>query len=205
MKSFFTLTFLLIFPVLARAQLPNEINPPPPDISGWVEVERSSFGVKPLDDVTLYLGFIVKYQNPANPDEFIRVWMRYQPFFHIRRRVRDEGSRQEFLDSRAQAKIEEELKKRREKADPIVYERYFLELDQRTNLRFQREATETWLRNYAGVWRYSRGGEKDVIPYSQALAWDSEKRLTVGQEFRLGKDYHILKMNPNEFLKGGGQ
>lgn len=195
LKPILVLLFVLFFSSFTRAQ----DLPPPPDVDGWI-MEKNAIDVKISDEVGVYIGFELKYQNPSDPQEFVMVIMRSIPAIVIRGRVTDTRSfMQTFVENYAN-KDETDLLKvlYEERSDPIIYIKWRVKEDPRTGNMVQDGDATVWLETNAGE-RLTSAGEKVSVEFvTELIINGEEKNISVGRKYSLKNGSHILKIDRSD-------
>lgn len=203
LKPILVLLFVLLFSSFARAQ----DLPPPPDVAGWI-MEKNAIDVKISDEITVYIGFELKYQNPTDPQEFVMVIMRSIPAIVVRSQVTNDRSFiQTFVENYAN-KDEKDLLKilYEERSDPVIYIKWRVKDDPRTGKVVQDGDATVWLETNAGE-RLTSTGEKVSVEFmTELIVNGEEKNISVGRKYSLKNGSQILKIDRGDleaiFVKG---
>ncbi len=195
MRKIAAFVFILL-PSLAMAQVNS---PPHPNLEGWKLVEdyESNLDVKIQDGglvYAAYIGYTEDYQNPHDPNEFVKVIKRYIPVIPITEDNQQEQTLQaEIVSNYSRKDSLDALKKVRKEADTVGYTKWHLTKDLRTGENIITGPVESWLRIQNGDWVYGAGViEKEL--YSE-IAPDSKEVILVGLKFSLGNKYHIIRVD----------
>ena len=180
----------------------------PPSVEGWQTVTETHYEVKnPLNSnygtvvVLSAVGSLQVFKNPALDNEFIFMVRKHPALtFDPREISTKESSRDEIIiaENYFQKVKQEKLKEVSALSDAVLLIRWKEKTDNRTGEKILDGLIENWLLKPNGEWIFEQSSEPAIK--TELL---SEDGLLVGFKFSLGKNYHILRLDPRHL--GGSQ
>ena len=199
--SILALSIFCFFPYMARADTPFPANcaNPVPDISGWETVSASRIDFRLSDNAAVYLGLAVEYadyRNPLSRGEFIRVVSRHVPFIPVRQTNPNERS---FFETNTASYVQKEerdgLSELDKKTDPILYVRWRTNKEPRTGKDMRGGDVDIWFLKQNGECLIAQNEEVGTQFLTENVGNGKPHNVFVGVKYRVGKAYHILKVN----------
>ncbi|OGN02564.1 MAG: hypothetical protein A2651_00070 [Candidatus Yanofskybacteria bacterium RIFCSPHIGHO2_01_FULL_42_12] len=197
------LIFFCFCPYLARGEPARADTPSVPDISGWIVVSVSRIEIRLSDDAVAYLGLDVKYQNPANLREFVRVISRHLPLVLSKKYPKNQRLfREVAAASSAQKEERDRLNELSAKTDPFLYVQWRIQKDARTEKDAQGRDVSIWFRPFDGNWLPVIKNEKVKIEFlSENVGNGKTHNILVGRKYQVGGSYHILKLDRFDLVR----
>jgi hypothetical protein len=193
--------------ILALSSALSGSEPQLPDVSAWTEVSPRGIDFRVDDYRPCFVGTVTVYQNPLDPQEYVRVWRRHVALVSERPRERSDSGGQGSTWNRTQSdqkhhekELQDKLKRARDASDAFGYARWRLAKDVRTGQEYQVGPMESWLLSPSGLWTYVYGGEIKSSPYSESLRANDKKNVVVGTKYWLGDTVHILRVRENDLI-----
>jgi len=177
----------------------------PPDIKNFTPVLSKELEFRIDDYKTALVGRIVVYQNPDDPNEFVRVY--YQQVAIISERAQeknssDAGNRDTNLSNlNYHLKEESETLGRVQQAtDAFAYVQWRTIKDSRTGQDIRDGFFQSWLLEQNGNWTFAYGYNPDTSPFSEPSKNNPKKRINVGIKFTLIGAVHIVRIDQDDIL-----
>jgi len=169
---------------------------PPPDVSGWQQVQTLRLDVRLDDDRLIILGFSATYQDPADPASRVRVFYQHQPVVVMARQsVTDSFNATRDLTSFNRNREESALTETRKSATPFCF------IAERDSAGTISGTIQAWLIRQDGTWTYSPSAGPDA-PYRTAFSEPDFRHRTrlipVGIAFHLDQTYHIVRVSQSD-------
>ena len=175
----------------------------PPDIKNLTPVLSKELEFRIDDYKTALVGRIVVYQNPDDPNEFVRVY--YQQVAIISERAQeknssDAGNRDTNLSNlNYHLKEESETLGRVQQAtDAFAYVQWRTIKDSRTGQDIRDGFFQSWLLEQNGNWTFAYGYNPDTSPFSEPSKNNPKKRINVGIKFTLIGAVHIVRIDQDD-------
>lgn len=195
MKKYLALILftLFLFPRVAGA---TDKNTPIPNIDKWTIVTESHVELIVSDRIVAYLGIETEYNNPEDPNEFIRTIGRYIPLSILK----NKGSNEHLLSESVQAlyvKKEEEdiLSERAKNNDTFLYIRWrtIKEPDTRGNMLDGK--INIWMMLPSEEWIHDDNEELTLEFLTENIKNGENHNIFTGMEFKMGEASHILRVD----------
>ena len=154
-----------------------------------------------LDAAVAYLGLDVKYQNPADPRESVRVISRHTPLILFKNHPKNEKLFREAATlSYIQKEAQDRLNELSSKTDPFLYVQWRTQKDARTGRNVQ--DVSIWFRPSDGNWLPVIKNEKVKIEFlSENVGNGKTHNILVGRKYQVGSSYHILKLDRFDLIR----
>ncbi|GEM_PF-6607107 len=181
----------------------------PPDVKGFTPVLSKELEFRIDDYKTALVGRVVVYQNPDDPNEFVKVYYRQVAIVSERAQEKNNsetGSHDSNLSNfQYHSKQEAEVLGRVQQAtDAFAYVQWLTVRDQRTGQDIQDGSFQIWLLDPNGVWVYytQPAGKSplNLSPFSEPSKDNPKNRINVGIEFFLAGEVHIIRIDQDDIL-----
>lgn len=185
----------------------------PPDVKDFKPVLTKELEFRVDDYKTAFVGRVVDYQNPNDPNEFVRVYYRQVALVSERAREQnssdDAGRNRNFsnLNYHQQRETEAIVRVQKE-ADIFAYVQWRTERDPRTGQEIRTGLLKSWLLEQNGNWTISTAYSLTITPLSEPSKADPDKQIIVGLKFGLVGGTHIVRVDQDDIVaqkKEGGQ
>lgn len=183
---------------------------PTPDVTNFRPVLTKELEFRIDDYKTAFVGRVVVYQNPNDPDEFIRVYYRQVALVSERAKeqgVPEAGSRNWNLSNLSyhQQREAKALGRVQKEADIFAYVQWRTERDPRTGQDISDGFFRAGLLDQHGTWTLTAGYDLAISPFSEPSKKDPKKPILVGFKFTLGGGVHIVRVDQDDiwFEKNG--
>ncbi len=201
---FLALAVLLALEVAGGSGLPGQ-GAGPPDVKGFSPVLSKELEFRINDYRTAFVGRVVVYQNPNDPNEFVRVYYRQVAIVSERAREKnasEAGSRDtNFSNLNYHLKQEAEaLNKVQQTTDAFAYVQWRTVRDPRTGQDVRTGSFRSWLLEQNGNWTFSTAYNILVIPFSEPSKADPKKRIIIGIQFTLVGGVHIVRIDQDDIM-----
>lgn len=207
---FLALRILLAVEVIVA----SGISPPDiPNITDFTSILSKEQEFRIDDYKTAFLGRIVVYQNPNDPNEFVRVYYRQIAIVSERAKEKntaDVGGRNTNLSNLKyhQKRETEALDRVQQAVDAFAYVRWWMVRDSRTKQDIQTGPMQIWLLDPSGAYAYysqPEGVEESALKYSSFSEPFGSDFVTVGLKFTLGDTVHIVRVDRNDISAQVGE
>jgi len=193
-KKLAILLLFLTIPSIVVADTPSL-----PDISTWTVKSRASIEFRIADNLPAYIGFTVEYQNPNDPNDFVRVIKRSIPFISATGVSIDATSSQRVVVLNFLKRSEERLASQLyNESDVIAYTHWHVIRDPRTKEQVQSGPAENGLLDQNGNWVFSSGEKMSTEQLSEPDLRDTSKIVLVGLKLSVKEGYHMLRINQGD-------
>lgn len=182
----------------------------PPDINNFTPVLSKELEFRIDDCKTGFVGRVFVYQNPNDPNEFVRMYYRQVAIVSERACEKNiseaDSSNRNLFNLNYHRKKELEILSRVQKAtDVFAYVQWKIVRDSRTGHDIQIELFQIGLLDPSGVWVYHTqpAGTKSALElsvFSEPSKVNSKKRINVGIRFTLGDTVHIVRVDQDDIL-----
>ena len=185
-----------------------QANSPPPDVKNFKPVLTKELEFRIDDYKTAFVGRVVVYQNPDDPNEFVRVY--YRQVALISERAQLKGAGEEGGPGRNLSNLNyhrrqetEALGRVQQAADAFAYVQWRTVRDTRTGQDIRTGPMQNWLLDPSGSWVHHTQpvNEKSALgssPFSEPSKNDPEKNINVGIKFTLGDGVHIVRVDQDD-------
>ncbi len=195
---FFTLVVLLAMEVIGSGA-------GPPDVKNFKPVLSKELEFRIDDYKTAFVGRVIVYQNPDDPNEFVRVYYRQIALVSERAQqnnVAENGGLDTNLSNmNYHTKQEAEALGRVQKAiDAFAYVQWRTVRDPRTGQDVRDGFFRSGLLEQNRNWTLSSGYDLFISPFSEPSKADPEKRIIVGIKFSLVGAVHIVRVDQDDIL-----
>lgn len=160
-----------------------------------------------IDDYkTAFVGRVIDYQNPNDPNEFVRVYYRQVAIVSERAQEKNstEGSQDTNLSNyKYHSQEETEVLGRVQKTtDAFAYVQWRTVRDPRTGQDIRADFLRSWLLDQNGNWMLTYGSDYNLFisPLSEPSKADPKKRIIVGIQFTLSGGVHIVRIDQDEIV-----
>ncbi len=198
--------FLALAVLLAMEVTGSGISPP--DIKDFTPVLSKELEFRIDDYKTAFVGRVVDYQNPNDPNEFVQVYYRQAAIVSERAREKnavETDSRDGNLSNlNYHHQQEAEILNRVQRAtDAFAYVRWRIIYDPRIGQDIKTGFFQIWLLDSSGVWTYHTqpADEKSAFahsPFSEPSKVDPKKRINVGILFSLADAILIVRIDQDD-------
>lgn len=171
-----------------------------------------------IDDYkTAFVGRIVDYQNPNDPDEFVQVY--YRQIALVSERAKENNtseisSRDGSLSNLNYHRKQETdaLNRIQQASDAFAYIQWRMVRDSRTGQNIRTGPMQIWLLDpgSSGIWAHHTqpAGTPSALkpsPLSEPSKADPEKSIIVGLKFTLENTVHIVRIDQDDILTSTSQ
>lgn len=175
----------------------------PPDIKNFTPILSKELEFRVDDYKTAFVGRVVVYQNPDDPNEFVRVYYRQVAIVSERakeKNVSETGDRDtNFSNLKYHSQDETEVLGRVQQAtDVFVYVQWRTVRDPRTGRDIRDGFFRSWLLEQNGNWTFAYGYNPDTSPFSEPSKDNPKKRINVGIKFTLNGAVHIVRIDQDD-------
>ena len=196
---FLALTFFLVMEILTGS------GTGPPSVAGYTPVLSKELEFQIDDYKTAFVGRVVVYQNPDNPNEFVRVYYRQVALISERAKQKsssESGSRDGNLSNLNYFRKQETeaLGRVQQSTDAFAYVQWQTIRDSRTGQEIQNGFFKSWLLDQNGSWTIASGHDLDTSPFSEPSKANPNKRIIVGIKFNLVGGSHIVRIDQDDIL-----
>lgn len=181
---------------------------PIPDVKNFKPVLSKELEFRVDDYKTAFVGRVVVYQNPDDPNEFVRVY--YRQVALISERAKEKSTSEAGGPGRNSSNLNyhrkqetEALSRVQQATDAFAYVQEQTVRDQRTGQDIRTGHRQIWLLDSGGVWAYfvQPSNEKSALepsPFSEPSKADPKKQVLVGIKFTLGDRTHIVRIDQDD-------
>lgn len=177
----------------------------PPDVKGFTPVLSKELEFR-IDDYRIaFVGQVVDYQNPNDPNEFVRVY--YRQVAIISERAKENDSKETGSLDRNSSNLNYHLKQETEAlsrvqqaTDAFAYVQWRTVQDPRTGQNIRTDLFRSWLLGQNGNWMFSYGDGLFVSPFSEESTTNPDKRIIVGIKFVLVDGVHIVRIDQDDIM-----
>src|SRR3989344_8638083 len=175
----------------------------PPDVNGFTPVLSKELEFRIDDYKIAFVGRVVDYQNPDDPNEFVRVYYRQVAIVSERAKENDTkgagGIDRNSSNLNYHQKQETEALDRVQQAtDAFAYVQWRIVQDPRTGQDVRTDLFRSWLLDQNGNWIFSYGDGLLTSPFSEESKVDSMKRINVGIRFVLAGQLHVVRIDQDD-------
>lgn len=177
----------------------------PPNVEGFSPILSKELEFRVDDYKTAFVGQVVVYQNPDDPNEFVRVY--YRQVAIVSGRPQDNNgaevrSRDTNLSNfKYHSKREKEtLGRVHQASDAFAYVQWRTVRDLRTGQDVREGPFRSWLLEQNGNWMVSSAYNLLDSPFSEPSKADPKKRIVVGIKFTLVGGTHIVRIDQDDIL-----
>ena len=177
----------------------------PPDIKNLTPVLSKELEFRIDDYKTALVGRIVVYQNPDDPNEFVRVY--YRQVAIISERAQEKNSSDAVNRNTNLSNLNYHLKEESETlgrvqqaTDAFAYVQWRTIKDSRTGQDIRDGFFQSWLLEQNGNWTFAYGYNPDTSPFSEPSKDNPKKRINVGIQFTLIGAVHIVRIDQDDIL-----
>lgn len=175
----------------------------PPDVKNFTPVLSKELEFRIDDYKTALVGRVIVYQNPDDPNEFVRVYYRQVAIISERAQEKNSieaGNRDMNLsNSKYHSQEEVEVLGRVQKAtDIFAYVQWRTVRDARTGQDIKEGYFGAGLLEQNGNWTVSSGYDLNTSPFSEPSKTNPNKRIIVGIQFSLVGANHIVRIDQDE-------
>lgn len=174
-----------------------------PDVKNFKPVLTKELEFRIDDCKTGFIGRVVVYQNPDDPNEFVRVYYRQVAIVSGRaceNNVAETGGRDSNSSNlNYHRKQETEAIGRVQLlSDAFAYVQWRTVRDTRTGQDIRADFFRVWLLEQDGNWISSYGYELLTSPLSEPSKANPKKPILVGFKFTLGDGTHIVRIDQDD-------
>ena len=200
---FFSLVFLLAMEIIGSgASLP--------EVKDFNVVLSKELEFRVDDYKTAFVGRVVDYQNPDDPNESVRVY--YRQVAIVSERAKEKNSTESGGRDRNSTNLNYHLKRETEAIDraqraidTFAYVQWRTVRDSRTGQDVKIGHFQIWLLDSSGVWAYhvQPADTKSLLepsPFSEPSKTDPKKRIIVGIKFTLENTMHIVRIDQDNIV-----
>lgn len=182
----------------------------PPDVKNFNMVLSKELEFRINDCKTGFVGRVVVYQNPANLNEFVRVYYRQVAIVSERaceNNTTEAGGRnRNSSNQNYHIKQETESLGRVQKAtDIFAYVQWRTVRDPRTGQDIRDGFFQSWLLEQNGNWTFSSAYGLDTSSFSEPSKVDPEKLIIVGIRFDLVGATHIVRVDQDDIWEASDE
>ena len=181
----------------------------PPDVKDFKSVLSKELEFRTDDYKIGFVGQVIVYQNPNDPNEFVRVYYRQVALVSERAKEKDtsevNGRDGNSSDINYHKKQEAEALIRVQQAvDAFAYVQWRTVRDPRTGQDIQTGPMQIWLLDQNGAYAYysqPEDAEENALkysPFSESSEADPDKSVMVGLKFTLGDAVHIVRVDQDD-------
>ena len=177
----------------------------PPDVKNFTPVLSKELEFRIDDYKTALVGRIVVYQNPDDPNEFVRVY--YRQVAIISERAQEKNSSDAVNRNTNLSNLNYHLKEESETlgrvqqaTDAFAYVQWRTIKDPRTGQDIRDGFFRSWLLEQNGNWTFAYGYNPDTSPFSEPSKDNPKKRINVGIQFTLIGAVHIVRIDQDYIL-----
>lgn len=182
----------------------------PPDVKNFNMVLTKELEFRIDDCKTGFVGRVVVYQNPDDPNEFVRVYYRQVAIVSERaceNNITEAGGRnRNSSNQNYHLKQETESLGRVQKAtDIFAYVQWRTVRDSRTGQDIRDGFFQSWLLEQNGNWTFSSAYGLDTSSFSEPSKVDPEKLIIVGIRFDLVGATHIVRVDQDDIWEASDE
>src|SRR3989344_2149540 len=175
----------------------------PPNVAGYTPVLSKELDFQVDDYTTCFVGRVVVYQNPDNPNEFARVYYRQVAICSERAKQKsssESGSRDGNLSNLNYFRKQESeaIGRVQHSTDAFAYVQWQTVRDSRTGQEIQDGFFRSWLLDQNGNWTFGSGYNILTTPFSEPSKPNLNKRIIVGIKFDLAGGNHIVRIDQDD-------
>lgn len=195
-----------LFVLLLNAELVVPI----PSVEGWTVVSTSELDVRADNYKTEFLGLVVNYSNPHDPNEVVRIY--YRQISLVSERPKEEsgdptrGRSLLTADSGRDYHLKEQkdaLAQVQKNMDVFAAMHWRTKRSKETGTDILAGPMESWLLDADGTWtsqQHNLPGAITMTELSEALESDPKKSVVVGLVFKLGEAVHGIRVDQDDLL-----
>lgn len=178
-----------------------------PDLKNFKPVLSKELEFRIDDCKTGFVGQVVVYQSPDDPNEFVRVY--YRQVAIVSERPCENDSKETGGPDRNSSNLNYHLKQETEALDRVqratdafAYIQWRTVRDQRTGQDIRADWFRSWLLDQNGNWALTYGPDYNLLtsPFSEQSKTDPKKRIIVGIQFSLSGGVHIVRIDQDDIL-----
>lgn len=174
-----------------------------PDVKNFKPVLSKELEFRIDDYKTAFVGRVVDYQNPDDPNEFVRVYYRQVALISERAQLKgaaeEGGPRRNLSNLNYHRKQETEaLGRVQQEADAFAYVQWRTVRDARTGQDIRAGSSRAWLLDQRGSWVSDSGQNILSAPLSEPSNANLKKQVLVGIKFTLGDGAHIVRIDQDD-------
>ncbi|KKR02467.1 MAG: hypothetical protein UT29_C0002G0029 [Candidatus Yanofskybacteria bacterium GW2011_GWA1_39_13] len=199
----FLLAAFLALEIVSSGIFSQDISPP--DVENFNIVLSKELEFRVDDYKTAFVGRVVVYQNPDDPNEYTRVY--YRQIAIISERAQEKSiSETGVLENNSSnlnyhLKQEEEVLDRVQQAtDAFAYVKWRTDRDPRTGQDFRAGPLQSWLLEQNGNWVFSSELSIFTMPFSERSKANPDKLIIVGIQFTLAGGSHVVRIDQDELI-----
>lgn len=193
--------FVLFFSVPKAVNGQTSV-PVVPDVSGWTLLPSSSnISVNVSNSVNYYLGFDLKFQNPAKPTEFVRQIRIVTPFVVVKsKNTLDKNYADAAVAYVTDGTEKALLKDYLTKSDVVLYIRWNIEPDVKLGTKKLVGENEVWFWKNTGDWIYGRNLTIGKLMMSETFEGFGNYPIIVGAKYSLNRETYNSVEVPYAFI-----
>lgn len=177
-------------------------NPPIPDVSGWKAVNISRIALRLSNFAMVYMGLEIKYNNPADPKEFMLVIRRHIPLpIYKPRRANERLLSEAAVELYVQKEEEDRLKGVADKTDPFLYVRWRTKEDPGTGQDKQDGDASFWFMPADGNWIFFQKEPVETEFLTENVGNGEPHNVFSGVSYQIDGVYHILRVDRSVLAK----
>ena len=175
----------------------------PPDIKNFTPVLSKELEFRINDYKTAFVGRVVDYQNPADPNEFVRVYYRQVALVSARAKENKTAGASGSIGTLSNLNYHRNqetkaLGKAQQVTDAFAYVQWRIVRDPRTGQDIMTGFLRSWLLGQNGDWTFGSGYNLLTSPFSEPSKADPKKRIIVGIQFTLVGGVHIVRIDQDD-------
>lgn len=191
--------FVLVSANTAQSQYLNI--PARPDFAKWTLISRSDISITVSDSVKYHLGLDLKYQNPANLNEYGRQIKAFVPFIVVKsNRQQDRNFSDTAITYVTDGAEKKNLDTYLEKSDPILEVRWSEKKDLDRGTSEQDGDNEVWFWDSSGNWTYGRGVIINRQETSEKFQELKNEIFIIGFKYSLDKKIYHAHEIPRVYI-----
>lgn len=177
----------------------------PPSVAGFTPVLSKELEFQIDDYKTAFVGRVVVYQNPDDPNEFIKVYYRQVALISERTKQKSSsegGSRDDNLSNLNYLRKQEfeAISRVQQLTDVFACVQWQTVRDLRTGQDIQKGYFQSWLLDQNGSWTFGSGYNVFTTPFSEPSKVNPQKRIIVGIKFDLAGGSHIVRIDQDDIV-----
>src|SRR3989344_2090478 len=162
----------------------------PPDVNGFTPVLSKELEFRIDDYKIAFVGRVVDYQNPDDPNEFVRFY--YRQVAIVSERAKENDTKEAGGLDRNSSNLNYHQKQETEALDRVqlttdafAYVQWRTGRDPRTGQDIRADFLRSWLLDPNGNWILTYGSDYNlfITPFSEPSKADPKKRVIVGIQF----------------------
>ncbi len=177
----------------------------PPNVAGFTPVLSKELEFQIDDYKTAFVGRMVVYQSPDDPNEFIEVYYRQVALISQRAKQKsssETGSRDSSLTNLNYLRKQEAeaISRVQQRTESFAYVQWQIVHDLRTGQDIGTGSFKSWLLDQNGNWTFSSDYNILITPFSEQSKTDLKKRIIVGIKFDLVGRVHIVRIDQDDII-----